>query len=208
MNYDTFSVLLTAWLMLVVAIAAPGPNLVAVASTALGDGRKAGLLVVAGVASGTFIWSLASAFGVAAIFTVLPAAYLALKLAGGGYLIFLGIRSIRAAWRGTPGAIRRDARKRSPLASYVRGVSVCLLNPKLALFWASISVFVVSSKASLPVILEFCVAAGLSSFTIYGTYALLFSSRGAQAMYRRATRWLEAAFGAFFFLVGIRLMTA
>lgn len=208
MTHETFSMLLTAWLMLVVAIAAPGPNLVAAASTALGHGRRPGLMVVAGIATGTLVWSLASAFGVAAIFTVFPPAFLALKLFGGAYLVFLGIRSLLAAWRNAPGAIRPDARELSPLASYFRGLGVCLLNPKSALFWASISVFVVSSNASLPVILEFCAAAGLSSFTIYGTYVLLFSSRGAQAVYRRAARWFEAAFGAFFCLVGARLVTA
>ncbi|WP_223475477.1 LysE family translocator [Oricola indica] len=208
MENETFSILLTAWLMLVVAIAAPGPNLVATASTALGHGRKAGLLVVAGVATGTFIWSLASAFGVAAVFTVFPPAFVALKLAGGSYLVYLGFRSLRAAWRNTPGAIRPDTRRLSPLASYARGLGICLMNPKSALFWASISVFVVSSKASPLTIIEFCIAAGLSSFTIYGLYAVLFSSHGAQALYRRATRWIEAAFGAFFFMVGVRLVTA
>lgn len=208
MTDHALSVLLTAWLMLVVAIAAPGPNLVATASTALGNGRRTGLYVVAGIATGSFLWSLASAFSVAAVFTVFPPAFLALKLAGGAYLVFLGLRSLIAAWRNTPGAIRPDSRPLSPWAGYLRGLGVCLLNPKSALFWASISTFVVSSGASTAAILAFCVAASLSSFTIYGSYATLFSSRMAQAVYRRATRWFEAAFGAFFCLVGARLVTA
>ncbi|WP_157928789.1 LysE family translocator [Pararhizobium haloflavum] len=194
--------------MLVVAMAAPGPNLVAAASTALGSGRRAGFAVVCGIASGSFLWALASSFGLSVVFTLHPPLFLILKVGGGLYLCYLGLRALLAAWRNVPGAIRADAGALSIRAGYRRGLTICLLNPKSALFWASISAFVLSSEAPSIVIFEFCLVAGLSSCAIYGTYVLLFSSELAQRIYRRAMRWFEAAFGLFFVLVGGQLLVS
>lgn len=206
MTAETFSVLFTAWAMMVVAMAAPGPNLIASASTALGKGRRAGFATVAGIASGTLVWALLSSFGVAAVFKAFPAAFITLKVLGGAYLVWLGIRSLRAAWKGTPGAIRPDERPVSMRAAWARGAAVCLSNPKSALFWTSISVFVLSAHAAAMVVVEFCLLAGLTSFSVYGVYVLLFSSSFARSFYRRAMRWFEALFGAFFCLVGGQLI--
>jgi threonine efflux protein len=206
MDAHTVSVLFTVWIMLAIAMAAPGPNLVAVASTALGSGRQAGFAVVSGVTAASLIWALTSSFGAAAVFTIFPAALFALKLAGGLYLLFIGARSLLAAWRGKPGAIRPEHRKLSMVSSFLRGFGVCMLNPKAALFWSSISVFIVSSGAKIPVILQFCMATGITAVTVYGIYALLFSSRPAHGLYQRAIRWFEAAFGIFFCAVGGRIL--
>jgi threonine efflux protein len=206
MTDHAFSILFTAWLMVVVAMVAPGPNLVAAASTALGSGRRAGLSVVAGIASASFLWALASGFGLAAVFVLFPALMLALKLCGGLYLLYLGLRALTAAIAGTPGAIGPDSRRLGAWGGYRRGLAVCLLNPKSALFWASISAFVLSSGASPLVIFEFCVVAGLSSCGVYGTYVLLFSSTVARRLYQRTMRWFEAAFGLFFCAVGGQLI--
>lgn len=206
MSGEALSVLFTAWIMLVVAMAAPGPNLVAAASTALGSGRRAGLSVVAGTASGSFLWSLASGFGVSALFTLYPSMLMVLKVGGGLYLLYLGAKALAAAWQGRPGAIGADPRPLTLGAGFRRGLTVCLLNPKSALFWASISAFVLSSGASPLVIFEFCIVAGLSSCGVYGTYVLLFSSKAARRLYARMTRWFEAAFGAFFCAVGAQLL--
>lgn len=205
-NNHALAVLATAWLMLVLGMAAPGPNLVAAASTALGGGRRAGLCVVAGIATGSFLWSLAAAFGLSGLFLIYPPALLLLRIGGGLYLIFLGIKALRAAWSDLPGAIGADERPVTAVSGYLRGLTVCLLNPKSALFWASISAFILSSGASPLVIFEFCVLSGLSSFAVYGSYVLVFSSETVRRVYRRAARWFEAAFGAFFCAVGSQLL--
>ena len=135
MQNETFSILLTAWLMLVIAIAAPGPNLIAAASTALGHGRRPGLMVVAGIATGTFIWSLASSFGVAAIFTLFPPAFLALKLAGGAYLVWLGIQ----LWRSKPELAIAPAGdgRREKTRMFANAYVVTALNPKGIVFFVA-----------------------------------------------------------------------
>lgn len=203
---QTLTVLATAWVLLVLAMAAPGPNLLAAASTALGSGRRAGLHVVAGIASGSFLWSLAAGFGLSFVFTVYPSLLAILRIGGGIYLLYLGARALRAALVGLPGAVGPDMRPMTPLDGYLRGLAVCALNPKSALFWASISTFMLSSGASGLVVLEFCFIAGFSSCAVYGTYVIVFSSNAAYRIYRRAARWFEAAFGTFFCAVGAQLL--
>jgi threonine efflux protein len=203
---EAFRILFTAWAALAVAIAAPGPNLVAAASTALGNGRAIGFYTAVGIATGSFLWSLASGFGLSVVFALYPPLLLVLKIGGGLYLLYLGVRGLLAAWRNVPGAIRPDGRALLPAAAFRRGLTVCLLNPKSALFWASISTFVLSSGASKGVILGFCIVAGLTSASIYGAYVFVFSSKAVMGTYKRLMRWFEAAFGAFFCLVGGQLL--
>ena len=66
------------WLGVVAAQASPGPNLAAVASVALAQGRRPALFVVTGIASGMLVWSLATALGLGALIEAFPASLLLL----------------------------------------------------------------------------------------------------------------------------------
>lgn len=202
---------LAAWLGVLAAQASPGPNLLAVASAALGDGRRAALLVVAGVASGILVWGVAFALGLSALFESSPHVATALRFVGGGYLLHLGVRALLAARRGAPGALRAaaaDGRRRglSDGAAWRRGLFVVLTNPKAAMMWAAVSAFLVGSGLSGTALLAFAPLASLSALAIYGGYGLLFSSGGAKAVHARVARPLETLFGALFALFGGRLL--
>ena len=74
-----------------IAVATPGPNFIVVARSALSGSRIAAFAAVAGVTTGTLIWGLAGWLGISALFAAAPTAYIVLKLAGGTYLLFLGL---------------------------------------------------------------------------------------------------------------------
>ena len=78
------------------AAASPGPDFVLVSQQTLSNGKKAGLLCSIGIALGLSIHILYSAFGLAAIIANSTTALWAIKLLGGSYLIFLGIKGLRA----------------------------------------------------------------------------------------------------------------
>jgi small multidrug resistance family-3 protein len=73
----------------------PGPDTALVTKNALVYGRRAGLATSFGVASGLLVWTLASALGIAAVVHASATAYEVLKLIGGAYLIWLGIKDHR-----------------------------------------------------------------------------------------------------------------
>ncbi|WP_179380393.1 LysE family translocator [Jannaschia marina] len=202
--------MLEAYLIVLVGVAAaqasPGPNLVAVASAALGRGRAAGLWVTAGVASGMLVWAVAVAFGLGALFTAFPATLVALKLIGGAYLLYLSQKGLRAALRGGTPAIRTDGGASSARRNWGRGLIVVLTNPKAALMWASVAVVLFGAGLSTAEVALFGPVGATSGFLIYGSYALLFSTRAVGSLYRRFTRAVEALFGLAFGTFGAKLV--
>nr|MEC9419161.1 LysE family transporter [Pseudomonadota bacterium] len=73
----------------------PGPALLYTAAQTIARGQRAGFMAAAGIHLGCYVHVFAAAFGLSAIFSVVPTLYFALKLVGGLYLIFLGIQMIR-----------------------------------------------------------------------------------------------------------------
>ena len=190
---------------IVLAQATPGPNMMAVTSLSLGSGRAAGLLAVAGIATGVLVWALLFAFGTAAILEAFPQLVTAMKLIGGGYLVYLALRSMRAMLAAKSGAAVQVVH-RSGFAAYATGLAVVLTNPKAALMWVAIALFLASSGISSDGFLVTGLFAAMSAGVVYGGYALLFSTDVARRFYRRLARWLEGAFGLVFGALGGKLV--
>ncbi|MEM6944378.1 MAG: LysE family translocator [Pseudomonadota bacterium] len=189
----------------VLAQASPGPNLVAVAAAGLGQGRRAAMFVVLGVASGVLGWAAAVAFGLGAILAEYPSLLTAMKIVGGGYLLFLSAKALRAAVRNQPGTVAADPTRHGDLANLRLGALVVLTNPKAALMWAAVAAFLFGHGLSPAAVLAFGPVGALSAMVIYGGYALLFSTGIAMRAYKRAARVFEAAFGAVFGAMGAAL---
>lgn len=198
---------LLTWLGVLAAQASPGPNLAAVASVGLARGRRPALFVVMGVTTGMLVWSLATALGLGALIEAFPASLKPLKLLGGGYLLFLGLKAARATLHGGgPSAIAPDARPLSDGEAWRRGLLVLLTNPKAALMWAAVASFLFGQGLSALHVLAFGPLGALSGLVIYGAYALLFSTGVAMRAYARFARWLKGAFAVAFGAIGASLL--
>jgi arginine exporter protein ArgO len=92
------------------AAASPGPDFVLVSQQSLVHGKKAGILCSIGIALGLSVHIVYSAFGLAAIIASSSTALWAIKLLGGGYLIYLGIKGLRARASATEGAPQEKCR--------------------------------------------------------------------------------------------------
>lgn len=198
-------VIAAAWAGTVLAQASPGPNLAAVASAGLGQGRRAALMVVLGIASGVFVWAAAVAFGLGAILAAFPALMVAMKLIGGAYLLWLAARAFRSVLTGTAGVIAPEGRRGSDLSHWRHGVVVVLTNPKAALMWAAVASFLFGQGMPAWVVLAFGPLGALTAGLVYGAYALMFSTGIAIRAYARAARLIQAAFGAVFGTLGATL---
>src|SRR5437867_5009669 len=75
-----------------VAAMMPGPNFVLVMQMGMSRGRGKAIAATAGITMGNLAWSLAVAFGLVALFGLVPRLYGMMKLAGGAYLIYMGLR--------------------------------------------------------------------------------------------------------------------
>src|ERR1700737_3617341 len=83
----------------ILVIITPGPDTALTIRNTLVGGRGSGVLTAAGVASGQFIWTVATSAGLAALLVASEPLFTALKLAGAAYLIFLGAQALYAALR-------------------------------------------------------------------------------------------------------------
>jgi threonine/homoserine/homoserine lactone efflux protein len=111
---------------LVLAIT-PGPGVLFIVARTLATGRRAGLQAVAGVAAGNFANAVAASLGLAALFALWPPAYTIVRVAGGAYLVWLGIAALRAP----AGPAQAAGQER-------QAFWVALLNPKTTLFFAAL----------------------------------------------------------------------
>ncbi len=111
---------------------APGPdNLFVLMQSAL-HGRRAGFLITLGLCTGLLVHTTLVALGVAAVIMVSAIAFLILKLAGAGYLIYLAVMS----WRASASALSPEKAPRlSARQYYLRGILMNLSNPKVAIFF-------------------------------------------------------------------------
>jgi threonine/homoserine/homoserine lactone efflux protein len=127
---STLGVFIAASIALYIA---PGPDLIYVASRAMGQGRRAGVMSALGVSTGILVHMFAAAFGLAALLKVWPAAFLLIKWAGVGYLVFLGVRTLLS--KDTALALQPAVTPRNDWRLYRQGVLCNLLNPKIAIFF-------------------------------------------------------------------------
>jgi threonine/homoserine/homoserine lactone efflux protein len=109
-----------------------GPDMTLVARNTFAGGRPSGLATSAGTCSGLLVHATSAALGLSAVLLASSQAFTVVKIAGAGYLIFLGIRTILGARREAP--LRDGAKVTDPWAAYRQGVLTNVLNPKVAIF--------------------------------------------------------------------------
>lgn len=117
-------------------VLSPGPNMIYLVSRSITQGRVAGLISLAGVASGFVVWLLAACAGLAALLAAAPAAFLFIKVAGAAYLLWLAWQTIRPG--GSAVFAPRRLEPHSPSRLFAMGLTTNLLNPKAAVLYASL----------------------------------------------------------------------
>ncbi len=123
-----------------IVIMTPGPDTALTIRNTLMGGRRAGVFTALGVSSGQLTWTLATAAGVAALLAASEPAFLAVKLVGSAYLVWLGLQALAAAIRRRGRErLREPSRRRlAPLTALRQGVLSNLGNPKMAAFFPSL----------------------------------------------------------------------
>lgn len=118
-----------------VLVVTPGPDMLLFMSKTLTHGRAAGLIAVLGASSGLVIHTVLAALGVSVLLSASPPAFLLLKVAGAGYLIWLAVQAIR---RGSGISFEATEASRQPLHRvWLQAVGVNILNPKIVLFFVT-----------------------------------------------------------------------
>ena len=189
------------------ASASPGPATLAIAGTSMSAGRRLGLALASGITTGSLLWSVAAACGLGALMLANAWVIEALRYFGAAYLIFLALKSAKAAL--TPDqAMPRGFAVSLARGAYARGLALHLTNPKAILFFGSVYSLGIPATSTPRELATVIIAVGIQSFLIFHGYALLFSSALVVRKYMRARRWFEGAFALAFGIAGLNILAA
>lgn len=113
----------------------PGPDMALFVARTINHGRAHGVAAVAGAVSGLMVHSFLAAFGISLLLIAAPPAFLALKIAGALYLLWLAIQAVRQ--EGGLRLARSGGRAPRLGESYLTGLGINLTNPKIVLFFVT-----------------------------------------------------------------------
>jgi RhtB (resistance to homoserine/threonine) family protein len=187
----------------------PGPDTAYILGRSIAQGREAGIASALGICVGSIFHTCAAALGLSAILATSALAFVAIKLLGGAYLIFLGIKMLldRRKYLSLPTNFRR----RTTAAAFRQGVFTNILNPKVALFFLAFLPQFIDPASNMKV--WAFLALGLTFVTTGTIWCLVlawFASVFSERLRGNETieQWLNWAAGALFVFLGLRLASA
>ncbi len=198
-----------AYSAFLLAIASPGPNILAVIGTSMSVSRASGMALAMGVATGSFTWALLTVFGLSAILATYASALLIIKVFGGLYLLWLAYKAFKsAASIHDIEAKELAGGRRTTYGYFRRGYIIQMTNPKAALAWIAIISLGLKEGAPLWVGAVIVFGTFAMSIAIHLIYAVVFSTPAMVQIYGKARRIIQGFLGVFFAFAGLRLLTS
>jgi threonine/homoserine/homoserine lactone efflux protein len=202
------SALLGILAALAVGVVSPGPSFVMVARTAVSSSRSDGLAAALGMGAGGVVFAAAALLGLQGLLLAVPSLYLALKVAGGLYLAYLGVRIWASARQPLVVTGLASGPTTTRLKSLALGFTTQVSNPKTAIVYASVFAAFLPAAQSLGfdsalVALVFAIEASW-----YAVVALALSSDRPRGAYLRYKAWVDRAAGGVMVALGVKLVSS
>lgn len=192
-------------LALMLGAISPGPTFIYVAKNSIAISRKHGLFTALGTGTGAAIFGLLAVMGLQAVLLAVPSAYLALKICGGLYLLWLAFKIIKHAKEPMDSA-DTSVQPMSYKQAYRLGLITQMSNPKIAIILAS--VFTALLPKDIPT--YFYVVLPVLCFFIdagwYSLVAVALSAEGPRKVYLRFKALFDRIAGGVMTLLGLKLI--
>jgi threonine/homoserine/homoserine lactone efflux protein len=186
---------------LAVIVIVPGPNVLAVTTTAMRD-RRAGVLMALGVSAGDLVWAASALAGLGAILAHARPVFEAMRWAGAAYLLWFAIR----LWRSSGASSVPATPMRTTRRAFWRGMLVDLANPKAAIFFTTLFASLLPTHFGVGFALAVLVVVAAIVSTWYVLLAVVFSRPVVQRGYRRVGRTVNRVAAGAIGVLGVRLV--
>ena len=190
-------------------ICTPGQDTALTIRNTLAAGRRSGLFTAAGVSAGQSVWALATSAGVAALIVASEPVFLAIRLAGAAYLVYLGAQALRRSVLGPGGgelAGPRGNGRLTPPRAFRQGLLSNLGNPKMAVFFTSLlPQFAPSGGGAFVVLLVLGLVFCALTLAWLSAYAVVVARVGDVLRRPLLRRAVDAVTGAVLLAFGVRL---
>jgi threonine/homoserine/homoserine lactone efflux protein len=195
----------------VVVIVTPGQDTALTIRNTLLGGRQGGVATAVGVAAGQAVWALATSAGLAVILETSHPAFVALRMTGAAYLVYLGGRALSDAVRlrrrkpGGDPTVELGSRI-APRRALRQGLISNLGNPKMAVFFTSLlPQFVTRGHTAFSPLLLLGLVFALMTLIWLTVYALAVAKARALLLRSRVRRVIDAVTAAVLVAFGVRL---
>ena len=204
---EALSVLIPVFAVFIPALILPGPDFVGVVRSSLTRGTAAGLLTTLGVTIGLGFYATLSLLGLSAILVEYQWLTWAVRVLGGLYLAWLGIKLLRAKPAKPGEEMAAGSASGNPRGnSLLFGFIVTLTNPKAIVLFASVFATAVTASTPLWLMALMVGLVMLSSLVWYTIVSLFMSSTPVMRRFQHARHWIERIAGASFVLIGGKII--
>ncbi|MEL6312818.1 MAG: LysE family translocator [Pseudomonadota bacterium] len=183
----------------------PGPGVIYTIARTLSGGKRVGLQAVLGLHIGGYAHVVAAALGLTILFEAVPVLYTALKLAGAGYLVYLGLRILVAR----PLHETNPVMPKPKAQAFWQSVLVEVLNPKTALFFLAFLPQFTDPAAALPIWVQFLVLGTVVNilFSTSDVVYVFLADRMVRLFQQpnRVSRWMQRIGGGLLVGLGVNL---
>jgi RhtB (resistance to homoserine/threonine) family protein len=189
-----------------VVLISPGPDFAVVVRNSLIYSRRTGVLTAVGVALGILVHLAYILLGLGILVSKTLWLFHLIKYLGVGYLIYIGIKGLRAkkgALNYGDGHNRKDI---APLAALRAGFLTNALNAKCMLFFLSILSAFLAPHEPAEIIFIYGVIIFLSTLIWFFIVAICFSHKRLRLFFSNLHHWIERVTGGLLMLLGVRML--
>ncbi|AYV21342.1 LysE family translocator [Vibrio mediterranei] len=210
---NEITILMTLATVHFIALMSPGPDFALVVQNATRFGRQTGFYIALGLSFGILLHSILSLTGVSYVVHQHPTLFAMVQIAGGSYLLYLGIgalRSVVSRWglRHQPAELANDPSLllSSRRQAFSRGFTTNILNPKALVFFISLMSTLVPSSMSVPGKLIALAILWSLSLAWFSFLAWALSTKGMQRKLGSASIYIDALCGLLFSGIGLTIL--
>jgi threonine/homoserine/homoserine lactone efflux protein len=196
------STLISIGLVQVVAVISPGPSFLITARTSVAKSRADGIKVALGLAAGTVVWSSLALLGLNAVFHALPAVFMAMKIVGALFILWIAYQIFRHAAEPVEIGVSVGATTNP----FLKGFTTQMSNPKAAVFFGSIFIAMLPSDIPLWMIAALIAVVTFNEIWWYTIVALFFGAGPVRRFYIKAKAWIDRVTGLFLGALALRLL--
>ncbi len=200
--------ILTFAFVVTLLVISPGPNGILIAKTVPTSGRTAGFANIGGFVTAFYLHGALSILGLSVILLHSATAFTVIKYLGAAYLLWVGINSLRAAFKAENSELKAEPakKKRTLVKAYLEGLLTNALNPKVSMFYlAAFPQFIPvggNTFASAALLLFIHAAINVAWF---GVIVLLLNKVSGVAQSGKVQRWLKGITGIALIGFGVKL---
>lgn len=197
------------------AVAAPGPDFAMVVRQSLAHGRRAALWTSIGIGTAILVHVTYAILGIGILLRTYPAAFMAVKFTGAGYLAWIGAKAVMTRPRtelpsapaGAEGELSRPAGP-SPSGAWTTGFFTNVFNPKVTLFF--VAIFATVIDPATPKLLQGAFGIWMSAATMawFCMVSLFFTRDDVRSVFVKRGHWIDRAMGVVLIALAVALALA